>query len=230
MSIVTTREFDGKLPPAWLYLDDIEQIVEILTTKTPELFRTKRDGSVQSLAKPDVCFKFIVGEHVCDTVEELRQLGDSTHDLRIHGGWCDLDLSRGAAEWRSVYGNLSAEVHGLLLQIFGSRHKPASIFWGTNRVFLMLQGALDAALLTASPILYRFGHRLAGAIAAILSVGMLLSYDKLHLPYSTIYLRRKRDPLPESARWMPGRQELVRMALSAIVGVFVGWLIGRLNK
>jgi hypothetical protein len=58
--------FDDDLPVAKLYLDEIEQIVEILS-----------DGN--SGGK----IRFRVGNQVCDTIEDLEKMGGSTRDFEV---------------------------------------------------------------------------------------------------------------------------------------------------
>jgi hypothetical protein len=58
------------------------------------------------------------------------------------------------------------------------------------------------------------GYNLAGALTRLLPA------------YSTVVLRYRRDPVPESARWMPQKHELVKI----LVGAVLGWVLGLLTS
>ena len=230
MAIVTKHDFDGKLPSAALYLDDVEQILQILKNKTPDLYKPRQDSFGEAVELPGAAFKFTVGDTDCDTIEELRQIGYSTHELRIKTGWCDLDLSRNNATWRSHFNDTEREVYGLMLPIFNARRQPVRMLRGVSPLYLMLQGGVYALLVVGGPVMMLRRHWITGAAMTGVSIALLLSINKFSLPYSTVHFWRKHEAVPESARWLPKRQEIVRILLTAVVSGIVGWLIGRLGK
>jgi hypothetical protein len=191
MAIVTKHDFDGKLPPAALYLDDVEQILQILKNKTPDLYKPRQDSVGQPVESPDAAFKFTVGDTDCDTVEELRQLGYSTHELRVRTGWCDLDLNRHNAIWRSRFDNTEREVYGLMLPIFRARLHSVPLLRGVSPIYLLLQGAVIALLAVGGPLILLRRHWITGAAMIAGNIVLFLSMNKFTLPYSTVHFRRK---------------------------------------
>lgn len=230
MAIVTKHRFDGKLPPAALYLDDVEQIFQILKNKTPDLYRPRQDSAGQPIELPEAAFKFTVGDTDCDTIEELPRLGHSTHELRIKTGWCDLNLNTSSATWRSHFDNTEREVYGLLLPIFKARRHPVPMLRGVSPLYLILQGAVIALLWLGGLVMLYRHHWIIGAAMIGANITLFLSVNKFTLPYSTVHFWRKHEAVPESLRWWPRRQELVRILITAVVSGIVGWLIGRLGK
>jgi hypothetical protein len=194
MAIVTKHDFDGRLPPAALYLDDVEQILQILKNKTPDLYKPRQDRSGQTIQLPEAAFKFTVGDTECDTIEELRQLGYSNHDL---------DLSRNMATWRSHFNDTEREVYGLMLPIFNARRRPLRMLWGVSPLFLILQGAVSGILAFGGLMMLVRRHWITGAALFGGNIALFLSINKFSLPYSTVHFRRKHEAVPESARWLP---------------------------
>lgn len=235
MAIITRHRFDGNLPPAALYLDDIESIVGIIQAKTPDLYHRK-DGKPCNI-------KFHIGLVECDSTEELRQLGDHTNSLRIESDWCNLDLYHGQAKWHSYAGtDVDREVHGLLMPIFKSRQHRFTLFRNRSIPNLMIAAFMPVLLMLCGSIVFfdlRFSfHKLAGGVLYLLgafgmySLGTTIS-DALP-SYSTIYFRKSHEPIPSSSRWIPAGRELVRLviltAVTAIVSGIIGVLIGQHSK
>ena len=241
MTIRPRYKTNSKLPSATLYLDDVEQIVEILKSSVPE--DISRPGPHGAEANPRwASFRFIVGEDECDSVEDLREIGGVTHRFGIVGVWFDLQMDNNAAEIHAVgREGIDQDLYGRLLPIFGARPKrpPASWFsngWLVFFLFCFVILAWEALVVRwAKPLLYRFSPRVGSWFAAALFVlpfglmlpGFNLTSRLTHLlpSYSTVILRYRRDAVPESTRWMPQKHELVKI----VVGTLLGWVLGLLT-
>jgi hypothetical protein len=72
-----------ELPPAHLYLEDIEEIVELMTEVSKNLGR----------GNPEVDIGFKAGKKECDTLDDLKQLGGSWRrfEARVGSGSFTID-------------------------------------------------------------------------------------------------------------------------------------------
>lgn len=242
MAIRPRYKTNNRLPSATLYLDDVERIVEILKNSVPE--DISRPGPDAASANPRwASFRFIVGEDECDSVEDLREIGRVTRRFGIVGVWFELRMDGNAAEIHAVgREGINQELRGRLLLIFEGRRKKAPASWFFNGWFLLL---LFCAVILAweilvakwtKPALHSFSRQVQGLIEgalAALPFGLMLpgynlagALTRLLPAYSTVVLRYRRDPVPESARWMPQKHELVKI----LVGAVLGWVLGLLTS
>jgi hypothetical protein len=83
MAIKQVRQVPNDFPPAHLFLDDIEEIVEILT-KVPDLPRANIVRSAE----------FRVEGRVCDSLHDLKEIGGKTRSFGITTGYGTLEISR----------------------------------------------------------------------------------------------------------------------------------------
>ncbi len=203
-----------------------------------------RPGPYGASANPHwASFRFIVGEDECDSVEDLREIGGVTHRFGVIGIWFELRMDNNAAEIHAVgREGIDQELHGRLLPIFGDRRKSAPASWffsGWFLFFLVCVVILAWETLVAKwtkTILHNFSTTvravIEGGLAALPFGLMLPGYNlagaltRLLPAYSTVVLRYRRDPVPESARWMPQKHELVKI----LVGAVLGWVLGLLTS
>jgi hypothetical protein len=239
MPIRTQHEFDGKLPAAVLYLDDLRRIVETMQEFVPPDYMARAQRSLlasdntpqaqQELLRSMLHLK--VRNTACDTIEELQQLGHTLHELQIKLGPYTLSLDKDRSEL-SGWGR-NEELHGRLLPIFNSRKRLVQWMWGSSRnlyaVLGVLTGALMMSLLVASLVLFRLHHQVIGLAALVLAVCLFISGPK-NLPHATIHLWRSHEATPQAVRWMPSRQTIVADIVKVLAGGVVGWLLAYFTK
>jgi hypothetical protein len=74
------KELPTELPPARLYLDDVEGLVDIFREAAAHQSWEPLGGEAQ----PRVSYQ--IGEYTCDTIDELRSLGNEAANFRIAVG------------------------------------------------------------------------------------------------------------------------------------------------
>ena len=122
MAIRPQRKVRRELPPARLFLDDIQEVIEIFRGAAKYRFLEPRDGPQE----PKVSFR--AGRFICDTLEDLRTLGGEATIFRVDFSEPDgysayLEVNQVNCEWRTW--GLSEEgesvVYGKLRTLFESR-------------------------------------------------------------------------------------------------------------
>lgn len=68
---------EPELPPAHLYLEDVEEIAAIMTAATKKERRSEDDVPV----------RFTIGDKECDSVDDLKKLGGRSHQFEISAGF-----------------------------------------------------------------------------------------------------------------------------------------------
>jgi hypothetical protein len=111
------------LPRAKLFLDDVEEVAELL----------KGAQGSQKGAETDV--KFRIGSYEYDSIDELQQRGGSTSSFSINVGRYSLTVGNYSTTWYGGYGlDKSAEwqLYGQLRHIFSARRKKVASLLDPN--------------------------------------------------------------------------------------------------
>ena len=140
-----------RLPPAKLYLDDIEQIIRILT----EALGNEQDSS--GGVEP-VELLFQIHDHTTDDIHDLSKIHpDHTHDFYVdvrkaHGGHASVTINKSNAVWYS-FGSATDDDWGLfhkLEALFEARKRPwKKLLHAHSKVSNWLYGATSALLFVA---------------------------------------------------------------------------------
>jgi hypothetical protein len=129
-----------ELPPARLYLDDLTELIQILA---------------EDYSDPQVTFT--VGNHVCDTLKDLKQLGRRATDFQIEVRAAQYNssgvrLSRHGTSF-FIYGNRSEgwSKYSRVLAVFQKRRLTLKWLLGSS-ISSFLSGALTTLVVTGLPI------------------------------------------------------------------------------
>jgi hypothetical protein len=104
MTIRVVRK-EPELPPARLYLEDIEEIVSVMTERAKE----------DSKGKEPVV-GFVLGKRECDTIDDLKAIGGKWRNFRI-----DVGHSTFKTHYTSSYMVAPAEVFDHVLRLMNAR-------------------------------------------------------------------------------------------------------------
>jgi hypothetical protein len=210
------------LPAARLFLDGVEEASRILLEAAREY---KPDPSAGE--EPSVTF-FLRGKE-CDTIEDLKQLGGATCEIKIVAGsrnsmWLNsLDISRFSSTWH-VFGSegMQWRAYGTLLGLFEKnriRWKTALRLWVwyiLSMLVLLLTGRLVAK-----------GHPLLWfAILLIWLTSWTLIVYKHKFQHSVVVLKYSY----ERARFVEYARKWWSIIVAALLGGLITALAGRLIR
>lgn len=112
MSVQTVRQIPEELPPAHLFLDDVEEITKIL-------FEAQKESGESVVP---VKYK-VKGKFICDTLSDLETLGGAVTQFEVRVGKNRLNLSRYSSTW-DIWGadpEIRLATYAKLLRVFESR-------------------------------------------------------------------------------------------------------------
>jgi hypothetical protein len=220
---VKADEVPTELPPARLYLDDVEEIVRVLKQACS---RNHESDARQAGADGSLSLTLQVGRKVCDEVSELPKIARKTTNLSIEvregQRWSNratVDLSRYATRI-TTYGFTRGEhfeVFGHLLVVFRARRHPwnALVHYGFGFSILVASVALQVALpiLAVRPFQNRALLPNLAVGMALIAVALAIAAALFH--HSVVILRPSSEP--SSFRQDIGPKIIVA-AVSSIIG------------
>jgi hypothetical protein len=214
----TIPEYD--LPPARLYLDDIEEIVAI--------FRDVRSYFVEDNEHAVCTTKFAVGRFECTEIEELKSFGERTSTLEIEvrrGGTLigALEIGVNGTSWKAYPRTLAEtfQIYGRLHALFEVR----KIRWKTAlravppwMIFVFFVVAMPTPNISGLSAMYH-SHRIATVWTLAVGTAMLMILNvwfvyRLMWKPTIVEFRRVHDPQgfrKQFGEWKP-------YILAAVIG------------
>jgi hypothetical protein len=228
MCAVTIRtkepEVPDELPPARLFLDDIEEIVRVLLDATE-----KRKKEVRLLEDEKTTVTLSIKDQICDAVEELPKIAQKTPELSVR------------IEARGVGPSLRFTKHRTYLFLFGFTteqrlrifNKLAPIFKRRNRwlatiiyshIFVFAWLWVVSVFGAITPFIFMLNKQTPPTLALVISlfsVSIFVTISATAFHHSTIILRHssERSALREEMIW-----KSIPMVASNILSFILGLL------
>jgi len=117
VSVQTVREIPKDLPPACLFLDDIDEITKIL------LESSEAEELSLSAAEPRVIQYKIKDKFTCDALSDLQALGGAVTQFEVAVGYDRLMLNRNMSRWYiwSTNPEIRLATYAKLVRVFEAR-------------------------------------------------------------------------------------------------------------
>lgn len=209
------------LPAARLYLDDIEEIVGVLSETLCAAAKNSGDP---------ITIRITVRDRICDDVADLPTLGTHAHTFK-------LSVSKGSWNEITIHGTtFSTDVDAYFLpdEVMWQVHRKLQSIWAPRnlrwRTFLEKPKAWVVALLTGVPgvigfelgrVLYRFGGLFAAAADGAILVTYYVALFWCGFHHTTLVFRR----FSEAAAVRRDRTWKVVAEVLKYVGGFVSGLV-----
>lgn len=224
-------EIPMSLPPARLYVDDIEQIIKIFTDALNAVPHGPRDRE-----EDEIITAFRMGTTECDDLKDLVEISDSPAEfgLTVEKGsmYCTFSTDRDSTRWYSSYGFETGQkwsVYHALEQLLRKRKRT---FWGgdvldeTIDLFVpLLCGVLVAVIPYLWPAFKHFITRIVvvfGLEAAVIAV-LVISFRRVR-HHTVIIFQRSWDKKKTRDQF---RGQLTIAIIAAAVGAILG-IVGTL--
>jgi hypothetical protein len=196
------------LPPARLYLDDISELVEILSV---------------GHAEPKVTFT--VGNRLCDTLEDLAQLGGRATEFQIEVrskySNSDVIMSRHRTAFL-VFGldkNENWSKYAKVLAVFEKRKLRFKAMLGSS-LPSTLSGALTALVVTGlTAAIFAKSVRWSLVCLALGLITLLL--DRYFLRWHTVVEFRRSHEVGTSRWWREQKTSIILLAIGTLFGAII---------
>jgi hypothetical protein len=220
VSIQAVREIPQQLPPARLFLDDVDAITTILSEA--------QKGSGESVVP--VKYK-VKGKFICDTLSDLKKLGGAVTDFEVKVGRNRWTLSRYYSGWDvwTADPEITLATYAKLLRVFDNRKMMLNTAVRDLPVW-----SIPLAIFTVMAVADLFGrwsvhHRQAPLVFGILLSGIVTGLYLLFLKHSVVELRYSHEDrsLYEALK---ASNPLAVAVVAAIAGAVVTVVIEQLFK
>jgi hypothetical protein len=213
---IRQKRKEVELPPAHLYLEDIEEIIRLMVE-----FENTRKRNPEN---KEITLAFTVGKKQCDTVDDLKSIGGSWHEFKVEvNDRSSFNVNRFAGANLYLYDH--GETFPKVLRLMTARESRLRstlrripywllVFWPYS-VWIILHRLLGT---TVGDTLFTFlaGFPLLVALWAIYA-------------HTIVELRYSHDPSPKLA-WFKERGEKVGwLVVGTFLTLVVQWLWKRFN-